>query len=157
MADSGSLFEVRVARSRTGAAALGASRRAAAGFLQVGGTAEGGQEYGKGLTDPAGREAVGWPRPLPRQPAVVDDPTREAELGVGDDHQPGPAVGLLGVTDPGRRPVEHLFAEAERVFQVEAAHVGAPDQVQVGRPGPAPAQPELLRGAGLGWQALDLD
>ena len=39
-------------------------------------------------------------------------PAGQAQLGVGQQHQPGPAVGLLRVADARRRPAERLLAEA---------------------------------------------
>jgi hypothetical protein len=43
---------------------------------------------------------------------VLDRPPRQAQLGVGQGHQPGPAIRLLGGPHAGRGPVERLFAEA---------------------------------------------
>src|SRR5215217_3143901 len=96
---SGSFLDGRVAWSRAGSTAERAARRPAAGFWRVGGRVEGGQELRKRLADAGGREgaAVGALGPFPGQADVRDGAAGEAELGVGEQDQPGPAVGLLGV------------------------------------------------------------
>ena len=81
---------------------------------------------------------------------VRDDPAGEAELRIGRQYEPGPAVGLLRMADPGRRPIEHLLAEAERVLKIETADISAPDKVQVGGTGATPPEPQLLGGTCLG-------
>src|SRR4051794_6793885 len=81
----------------------------------------------------------------------------QAELGVGQQHQPGPAIGLLGVPDARRGPVERLLAEAVGMLQIEAMHIGAPEHGQRRRPGAAPPQPEALGNPGLARQPFDLD
>lgn len=64
-------------------------------------------------------------RRLPGQPTVGGAPSAEAEPRAGGD-EPGPAVGLLGVPDPGRRPAEGVPREAQRALDVKAAGVGTP-------------------------------
>ena len=91
-----------------------AARRAATGFWRVGGGPEGDQELRKGLANAGGgeRTADGALRALPGQGHVVNRPAGEAELRIGQQHQPGPAVRLLRVAHAGRGPVEPLLAEA---------------------------------------------
>ena len=97
--------------------------------------------------------------PFPRQPLVAGDGAGQAQLGVGGQHQPGPAVGLFGMTRPRGRPTERLLGKPDGVLQVEPANVRAPGQVQIQlyalRAGPP--QPQHLRRARLGGDALDLD
>lgn len=104
-----------------------------------------------------------WPgriwRPFPRMAKVTSERDGQAELGVGGNDQPGPAVGLLGGADPGRGPPQGALGEPEGVLGVEAAQVGPPHHVQV-RQQPrraAPPQPQrFVRGAAVG-KPLDLD
>src|SRR5215207_6022385 len=79
-------------------------------------------------------------------------------LSVGGDDQPRPAIGLLGVSHPWRRPAETLLAEAQGVLQIEASHIGPPQDVEVQRPiRTMPPEPQLLRLARLARQAAHLD
>ena len=57
---------------------------------------------------------------LPRQVHFLDGPPRQTELGVGQRHQPRPAIGLLWSPHAWRGPVEGLFAEAVGVLQIKA-------------------------------------
>src|SRR4051812_17461697 len=80
------------------------------------------------------------------------------ELSVGGDDQPRPAIGLLRVSDPWRRPTETLLTEAQRVLQIEASHIGPPQDIEVQRPiRTMPPEPELLWLARLAWQAAHFD
>src|SRR5438105_15696505 len=133
--------------------------RAAAGFWRARGGTEGYQQLRKRLAD-AGRgerTAGGALGPLPGQMHLVDGPTGEAQLRVGQQHQPGPAVRLLWVAHAGRGPVEHLLAEAVGVLQIEAVDIRPPEHSQVRRAGPAPPQPPVRGNPRLAGQALDLD
>jgi len=133
--------------------------RAAAGFWRARGGTEGYQQLRKRLAD-AGRgerTAGGALGPLPGQMHLVDGPTGEAQLRVGQQHQPGPAVRLLWVAHAGRGPVEHLLAEAVGVLQIEAVDIRPPEHSQVRRAGPAPPQPQALGNPRLAGQALDLE
>jgi hypothetical protein len=49
---------------------------------------------------------------------ILDGSPRQAELGVGQRHEPGPAVGLLRSPHARSGPVEGLLAETVGVFQV---------------------------------------
>src|SRR3954463_11991626 len=144
--ESGSLLDGRVAWCRPGSAAEGASRRPAAGFWWVGGRVEGDQELRKRLAHAGGCEgATGRTLgALPGEMPVLDGAAGQAELGVGQQDQPGPAIGLLGVADAGRGPVERLLAEAVGMLQVEAVDVCPPEDSEVGCAGATPPQPELL-------------
>src|SRR5215213_14146 len=114
MRNSDGLLVNWVPRCGPGPGPQRAAGRAAAGFWRVGGGSKGYQELRKRLAD-AGRgerPAGGALEPLPGEGHVVNRPTGEAQLRVGQQHQPGPAVGLLRVAHAGRGPVEPLLAEA---------------------------------------------
>src|SRR6188474_1327307 len=71
-----------------------ATRGPSAGFWRVGGRVEDDQELRKPLAH-AGRSqglAGGTLRSLPGEALIVDGTTGQAELGVGEQHQPGPAI-----------------------------------------------------------------
>src|SRR5688572_1435735 len=112
--DSGGLLDGRVAWCWPGPASEGAARRPSAGFWRVGRRAEGDQELRKRLAHAGGCESTtGWTLgALPGEMPILDGEAGQAELGVGQQDQPGPAIGLLGVADAGRGPVERLLAEA---------------------------------------------
>ena len=57
------------------------------------------KELRKRLTRPGGREGatVGTLGPLPGEALLVDGAAGQTELGVRQQHQPGPAIGLLSV------------------------------------------------------------
>ncbi len=69
---------------------------------------------------------------LPRAAEVFGEVAGQPELGVRGDDQPGPAVRGLGGAQAGPGPVQGLFEEPERVFDVEAAQVGVPESVKGG-------------------------
>ena len=64
-------------------------------------------------------------------PEAAGGLTGQAQLGVAGQHQPGPPVGLLRMARPRGRPTKGLLTEPNGVFQVEPAHIGPPDQIQV--------------------------
>jgi hypothetical protein len=115
---SGGLFESRATRRRAGSDAFGASWGTAAGFWRSRGCIERAQELRKGLTDTGWREhrAIGVLGPLPGQVHVLDGPSCQAELGVGQHHQPGPAIGLLRGPHPRRGPIQGLFTKTVGMF-----------------------------------------
>src|SRR4051794_13568602 len=156
---SGGFLDGRAAWSWAGTPSERAPRRPSAGFWRVGGRVEGDQELRKRLADAGGCEgATVWPLgALPGETPILDSAAGQAELGVGEQHQPGPAISLLGVADARGGPVEGLLAEAVGVLQVEAVDVRSPEDGEVGRTRAAPPQPELLGDAGLARQPLDLD
>jgi len=96
-------------------------------------------------------------RPFPWQTAVLNPLPSQAQLGVGGDDEPGPAIGLLRMPHPRWRPTETLLAATQRVVQVEAPDLGAPEQIQIWHPRSSPPQPQELRRIQPGRQALDLD
>src|SRR5512139_53809 len=70
----------------------------------------------------AGRGEPAWRNgSFPRTAQIGGDVAGEAELGVGGDDQPGPAVGGGRVAQPGCGPAQSLFEQTEGVFQVESA------------------------------------
>jgi len=103
------LFEDRVTGRRVRQTAFGASGRAATGFWRVCGRAHDEQYGGKGPPDAIGGEQTLLPGTFPGQAPVLDTDGSHPELGVGSEHQPRPAVGLLGMAHPGERPIQHLF------------------------------------------------
>ena len=82
------------------------------------------------------------------------------------EHQPGPAVGLLGGARPRPDPAERLLQKSEGLLQVGAAAVPAPQDVQVHggrrprrvarRRGGLPPQPDDVGRAPPGGPAADL-
>jgi len=59
----------------------------------------------------------------------------EAELGVGSDDDPRPAVCGLGVADLRGGPAEDLLEQPEGVFKIETAQKRLPQAVHVRRCG----------------------
>src|SRR5918994_6496820 len=57
-------------------------------------------------------------------PLVGGDLASQAQLGEGGQHQPGPAVGLLGMARAWDGPAKGLFGETHGVLEVEPANVG---------------------------------
>ena len=55
---------------------------------------------------------MGTLRGRPREAPVLNGEAGQTELGVRQQPQPGPAIGLLGVTDAGGGPVAGLLAAA---------------------------------------------
>jgi hypothetical protein len=94
---------------------------------------------------------------FPGEAQVGDEWTSKAELGIGEHYEPGPAVGLFRETHARRRPIERLLEKANGMLEVEAAHVGAPDQGEVWDSRTTPPEPEDLRLPGLLGQTTDLD
>jgi hypothetical protein len=148
---SGGLFESRKAGCAAGTGPFRAPWRAAAGFWRVCRRVECHQELRKSLSDAAwGQHAtVGALWALPRQVHVFDGSPRQAQLGVGQRDQPGPAIGLLRSPHTRCGPVERLLAEAIGVLQVKPMDVGSPDDRQVGLPRSAPPQPQAFGNPGL--------
>src|SRR5258708_15057289 len=96
-----------------------------------------------------GRELAGPLGALPREWLVAGKRTGKAQLSIGQHDQPRPAIRLFWMAQTWNGPIERLFEEAEGVFQIEAAHVGAPSAIQVwdglGILGRMPPEPEGLR------------
>src|SRR6266536_3585113 len=68
---------------------------------------------------------------LPRAAQVIGQRSREAELGVGGDDQPGPAVGGLRDAELGGGPAQGLLEQPERVFKIASSEERLPEPVQV--------------------------
>src|SRR6187402_334359 len=152
--ESGGLFDGREAWCWAGPASERAPRRPSAGFWRVGGRVEGDQELRKPLAHAGGCEGTTGRTlgALPGEAPVLNGEAGQAELGVGQQDQPGPAIGLLGVADAGRGPVERLLAEAVGVLQVEAVDVRPPEHGEIRCARAAPPEPELLGDARLARQ-----
>ena len=58
--------------------------------------------------------------------------TRQAQLNIRQQQEPGPAVGRLRRAQLGRGPLERLLEEAERVLNRKAGDVGLPELGKVG-------------------------
>src|SRR3990170_4290 len=159
-ADSGSLFDRRVAFRSAREAAFGPPRRPTAGFRRLRRRAQLHQKRRNHPVDPQRRQPTRIVTALPRQTQVRNTGARQPQLGVRGYDQPGPPVGLLGVAHPRRRPSHALLEEAEGVLQVEAPHVRAPEEIEVRlRPlravPPQPQNPGLPPALAAG-QPLDL-
>jgi hypothetical protein len=91
-------------------------------------------------------------RVVPRTAQVVGELAGQPELGMGDDDQPGPAVGGVGVAQLRGDPAEGLFEQTEGVFEVEAAQERLPEFVHIGRfeVGGGGPQPQRFRVAVAG-------
>lgn len=81
--------------------------------------------------DPGRGEPVRCGGCLPGTAEVRGEGPGEPELGVGDDQNPGPAIGGLGSTQFRGGPAQGLLREAECVLQVEAAEECLPEAVHV--------------------------
>ncbi len=88
---------------------------------------------------------------------ISDQRSGQAQLRISEHHQPGPAIRLLGMTDPRQGPVEELFDKAEGVFEFEAANIGSPHARQIRQLGAMPPQPQLLGQARALGKPLHLD
>ncbi len=153
----GGRFDGGIARRGAGARPCGPAGRPAAGFWRFRGRAQEWQGGAKGAPHPIGRERARVQAAFPGEALVRDDGARQPEVGVGQEHQPGPAIGLLRVAHPRRRPGEDLCAEADGVLLVEPPDIGVGFQVKCailrceeGRCSTrdAPIVPETLRRSG---------
>ena len=108
-ARSGGRFERRMALGRPRAAALRAAGGSPAGFWGLRRGAHDRQECGETPQDTRRGQPSRLLRSLPRQPPVCDDAARQSQLRVGQEDQPGPTVGLLGVPESGSGPAEVCF------------------------------------------------
>src|SRR5215217_5690544 len=130
---SGGRFDGRVALGPAGEPPSGSPRRPTAGFRRLRWHAHLRQKRRNYPVHPHGRKATRLVAPLPRQPKIRNTSPRQPQLGVGGHHQPRPPIRLLGVANPGRGPSHALLEEAERVFEVEAPDVGAPEEIELRR------------------------
>ena len=92
---------------------------------------------------------------MPGQAHVGYLVTGQAQLDMGQNQQPGPAIGSRGRAQLGHRPLECLLEEAESVLNREAADRGLPDLRQIGRGRGPPPEPERLRYFGGARQMVD--
>jgi hypothetical protein len=113
------------------------------------------QEVRNRPADPVGRQLSGLERTLPGQALIGDEGARQPQAGVGQQRQPGPAVGLDGMAEAGQRPVQAAFEEAKGMFLGKAAHVGPPEDREVWCARARSPEPEHLRLAGVSGQAAD--
>jgi hypothetical protein len=93
-------------------------------------------------------------------PTAAADRRRPGGPGAAGCSRPAPArstVGLLRMAWLRGRPAKGLLTEPDGVFQVEAAHIRTPGQVQIQLAGAGPPQPQHLRWPRLGGDPLDLD
>lgn len=120
-----------VAHRASRALAFGTAGRASAGFWRGCQDGEAYQEGRKRTLDPLRGEFAGRLGTLPGKWSVADEGTREAQLRVGEQDQPGPAVGLFRIADAGQGSIERLLEGTGGMLQVEAAHVRAPGAIQV--------------------------
>jgi len=89
---------------------------------------------------------------------VNDEWSSEPELPEGEDEQPGPAIGGLGVSGADGGPAEGLFEEPEAVLNREPQDVVAPQVGQIlGQLAAGPGQPERRRRLGAARQPFELD
>ena len=140
------------------AGAFGAAGAGSGGFRWVGRCADGVAQLSKPSADAGGGELMRLAGSFPGQPVVVDEAASEAELCERGDDQPRPVVGLSGCAQRRGGPAEGVLGEPEGVFDVEAAQVGAPAQIEVGSAGSGPPQPQRLFGSGGRFgQVLDVD
>lgn len=132
----------RVARGVSGTAPFGSTGRPPTGFWHSRWCACEQEELRKSAVDAVGRELSSGEAALPGKTSVSDLQTGEAQLRIGEEDQPGPAIGLFGMAHTRTGPIEHPFGEAVGVLQVEAAHICPPRAVEAKGTGAAPPEPE---------------
>jgi hypothetical protein len=153
----GRCFHGGIARDAPRAAPFWPTRGAAAGFWRFCWGAQRTEEGGKGAAHPTGRDPAFFETAFPGQAEVSNQRTRQAELRIGCDHRPGPAIRLFGMTQAWKRPIEGLLEKAKGMLEIEATGIGTPDHGKIGDSGTAPPQPQQLRFASLLGQATHLD
>ena len=138
------------------AAAGWASRAWPGGFRCSGGATGLAAEVPKSSPDAGGSEAFGRCGAFPGAAEVGDRAAGEAELGVGGQDEPGPAVGGGWVAGFWAGPAEGLFEHAEGVLDVESPEECLPGQVGlvVVGGGVGPPEPDRFRVAS-GRQPFD--
>ncbi len=153
----GRCFHRRIASNSPRAATFWPTWGAATGFWRFCRSAERRYERGKGTAYPTRREPAFFEAAFPGQAEVSNQCTSEAELRIGYDHQPSPAVRLFGMPQARQRPIEGLLEKAKGMLEIEATGRGTPDHGKIGKPRAAPPQPQKLRFARLLGQATHLD
>lgn len=107
--------------------------------------------------DTCGCEAPLACGPLPGLAEVFCEGPGKAELGVGGDDEPGPAVGGGWLAELGSGPPQRLLEHPEGVLKIESAQERLPEPVHIpsssggGRP-PQPDGP----GAAVSTEVVDL-
>ena len=143
---SSGLFEGRVALGPPRTASFGPPGRSPAGFRWFRWHPQRRQNRQNPAMDPQRRQPTGGVAPLPRQPSVGHARACQPKLRVSGNHQPRPAVGLLGMSHPRGGPSHTLLEEAKRVLQVEAPRVGPPQEAEVRRGPLGTAVPPIATG-----------
>lgn len=107
-----------------GLAVLGtrwASRTGRAGFRCPSWQGDRGADVPEPASDARGRKTTRGGGFLPRAAQILDEWTREAELGVGRDHDPRPAIGGFGSADLRTGPAQRLLKQTKGVLEIEPA------------------------------------
>src|SRR5580693_2718479 len=120
---------------------FGPSGACLGGFWRVGWRAGQRDQAMKIPAYPAGCEFPALAAAFPALPVVFGNRPGQPQLGDRGDDEPGPARYLSRVAERGLVPAQGGLGEPERVFDVEAVQVGAPDQVQVRGARAGPPQP----------------
>ncbi len=153
----GGLLQGRIAGCAPRSSTLGTSRRATAGFWCIHWSVQHNQKLRKPPTHPVGRQLALFQGTLPWQSLVGDAGTSQAELRIGREDQPTPAISLVRVADPRHRPVQGLLEEADGMLHIKPVDVGPPESGQFRTIRPMVEQPERLRLAGPAWKSAHLD
>ncbi len=95
--------------------AMGAARAGSGGFRCTGRRARLRVQVPEPPADPGRGEPVRFRWPFPRPAEICGERTGEAELCVGGQDEPGPAIGRGRVTEPEPGPAEGLLEQAEGV------------------------------------------
>ncbi len=113
------------------------------------------QQRRKGTPDSCWSETLDGKRRLPGQVDILDERLGSAQLGVGENQQPGPAVGSSGSTQFGERPFQGLLEKAKQVLNGEAGNVETPNGFQVWCDRTGPPEPQGHGRFGGARQMLD--
>src|SRR5450759_5389019 len=146
-----------MAGSSLSAGSFGASWAGGSGFWWTGWGAQCWAESAKPSPDAGGGESAGFVSSFPWEAEVVNEVACEAELGVGGEDEPGPAVGLFAVAQRWGGPAQGVLEEPEGVLDVEAAQVSPPTDVEVEGGSRGHEQQRLIGPAGGFGQVLDVD
>ena len=114
-----------MAGSSLSAGSFGASWAGGSGFWWTGWGAQCWGKSSKLSSDAGGGESAGFALSFPWEAEVVDEVSGEAELGVGGEDEPGPAVGLFGGAQRGGPPAEGVLEELRRCVRCRSG-AGSP-------------------------------
>jgi len=152
----GGCSDGRIAGRRVGSCPFGPSGRAPIGFWQFRERADKRQHGGKGAPHPLGDERALVQAAFPGGVLVRDHRAGQPELGVGQEHQPGPAIGLLWVAHARGRPGGGSACRSGRgVPGRSAGHRPARAGPHRGRFPPAPATTARVASACACGEATD--